>query len=76
MIFSDSESKRYARHFSLQNFGIAGQEKLKHAKILCVGCGGLASSAIMYLAAAGIGLLGVIDDDVVDESNLQRQSII
>ncbi|MCC2625342.1 MAG: dinucleotide-utilizing enzyme [Burkholderiales bacterium] len=72
-MFNDSEYKRYARHFTLQNFGVTGQQKLKNAKVLCIGCGGLASSAIMYLAAAGIGLLGVIDDDVVDESNLQRQ---
>ncbi len=72
-MFSESEYKRYARHFSLQNFGIAGQEKLKNAKVLCIGCGGLASSALMYLTAAGIGLLGVIDEDIVEESNLQRQ---
>lgn len=72
-MFNESEYLRYARHFSLYNVGIAGQQKLKAAKVLCVGCGGLASSAIMYLAAAGIGTLGIIDSDTVDESNLQRQ---
>lgn len=72
-MFNNNETLRYARHFSLQDFGLEGQKKLKAAKVLCVGCGGLASTVVMYLAAAGVGLLGIMDDDVVDESNLQRQ---
>lgn len=72
-MFNSDEYKRYSRHFSLHGFGIEGQEKLKNSSVLCVGCGGLAASAITYLAASGIGEIGVIDDDIVDNSNLQRQ---
>ena len=70
---SDSELKRYARHISLPSFGIDGQEKLKRSSVLCVGAGGLGSPCLMYLAAAGVGKIGIIDMDIVDESNIQRQ---
>jgi len=65
--------ERYSRHTLLPEVGIAGQLKLLKAKVLCIGAGGLGSPSSMYLAAAGIGTLGLIDDDVVDPSNLQRQ---
>lgn len=65
--------ERYARHTLLPEVGVAGQLRLLAAKVLCIGAGGLGSPAAMYLAAAGVGTLGVIDDDVVDASNLQRQ---
>ncbi len=67
------ELARYARHVTLPDVGIEGQRRLKAARVLCVGAGGLGSPASMYLAAAGVGTLGVLDDDVVDASNLQRQ---
>ena len=70
---SHAEIRRYSRHLILDDVGVQGQRRLKATKILCIGSGGLGSPAIMYLAAAGIGTIGVIDDDVVDESNLQRQ---
>ena len=70
---SHSELKRYARHISLPSFGIDGQEKLKRSSVLCVGAGGLGSPCLMYLAAAGGGKIGIIDMDIVDESNIQRQ---
>src|SRR5579859_3975156 len=66
---------RYARHLILPEVGMEGQRKLKAAKVLCVGAGGLGSPLTFYLAAAGIGTLGIIDFDVVDASNLQRQII-
>jgi sulfur-carrier protein adenylyltransferase/sulfurtransferase len=69
------EVKRYSRHLIIPDVGMAGQKRLKNAKVLCVGAGGLGSPALLYLAAAGVGTLGVIDFDVVDESNLQRQVI-
>ncbi|MET8144659.1 adenylyltransferase/sulfurtransferase MoeZ [Sphaerisporangium sp. NPDC005288] len=69
------EVRRYSRHLIIPDVGMAGQKRLKNAKVLCVGAGGLGSPALMYLAAAGIGTLGVVDFDVVDESNLQRQII-
>jgi len=69
------EVKRYSRHLIIPDVGMTGQKRLKNAKVLCVGAGGLGSPALLYLAAAGIGTLGVIDFDVVDESNLQRQII-
>ncbi|HEU5158108.1 MAG TPA: molybdopterin-synthase adenylyltransferase MoeB, partial [Streptosporangiaceae bacterium] len=69
------EVRRYSRHLIIPDVGMAGQRRLKNAKVLCVGAGGLGSPALMYLAAAGVGTLGVIDFDVVDESNLQRQVI-
>ena len=74
--FSDVELERYARHIVLREVGGPGQRKLKDAKILVVGAGGLGSPAILYLAAAGVGTIGVIDDDAVDLSNLQRQVIL
>lgn len=73
--FSDTELNRYARHIVLREIGGAGQKKLKHAKVLVIGAGGLGSPALLYLAAAGVGTIGVIDDDEVDNSNLQRQVI-
>ena len=69
------EVKRYSRHLIIPDVGMTGQKRLKNAKVLCVGAGGLGSPALLYLAAAGVGTLGVIDFDVVDESNLQRQII-
>ncbi len=69
------EVRRYSRHLIIPDVGMAGQKRLKNAKVLCVGAGGLGSPALMYLAAAGVGTLGVIDFDIVDESNLQRQII-
>ncbi|MEO8706563.1 MAG: molybdopterin-synthase adenylyltransferase MoeB [Kofleriaceae bacterium] len=67
------QEQRYSRHTLIPEVGIAGQLKLLEAKVLCIGAGGLGSPSSMYLAAAGIGTIGVIDDDVVDASNLQRQ---
>ncbi|WP_055480707.1 adenylyltransferase/sulfurtransferase MoeZ [Sphaerimonospora mesophila] len=69
------EVRRYSRHLIIPDVGMAGQKRLKNAKVLCVGAGGLGSPALLYLAAAGVGTLGVVDFDVVDESNLQRQVI-
>ena len=73
--FRAAELDRYARHIMLREIGGPGQGKLKAAKVLVVGAGGLGSPALLYLAAAGVGTIGVIDDDVVDASNLQRQII-
>src|ERR1051325_6993770 len=67
------ERARYARHLALQDVGLQGQEKLKASRILIIGTGGLGSPAALYLAAAGIGTIGLIDFDNVDASNLQRQ---
>src|ERR1700751_786870 len=72
---SVNEVKRYSRHLIIPDVGMIGQKRLKNAKVLVVGAGGLGSPARLYLAAAGVGTLGVIDFDVVDESNLQRQII-
>ena len=72
---SVDEVRRYSRHLIIPEVGMTGQKRLKNAKVLCVGAGGLGSPALLYLAAAGAGTLGVIDFDVVDESNLQRQII-
>ena len=73
--FSDTELDRYARHIMLREVGGQGQNALRNAKVLVVGAGGLGSPALQYLAAAGVGTIGVIDDDVVDNANLQRQII-
>ncbi len=72
---SVDEVKRYSRHLIIPDVGMAGQKRLKNAKVLVVGAGGLGSPALLYLAAAGVGTLGVVDFDTVDESNLQRQII-
>jgi sulfur-carrier protein adenylyltransferase/sulfurtransferase len=72
---SNDEVARYSRHLILPEVGMEGQQKLKAAKVLCVGTGGLGSPLAFYLAAAGIGTLGLVDFDVVDSSNLQRQII-
>ncbi|WP_017608258.1 adenylyltransferase/sulfurtransferase MoeZ [Nocardiopsis xinjiangensis] len=69
------EVRRYSRHLIIPEVGMSGQKRLKNAKVLVVGAGGLGSPALLYLAAAGVGTLGIIDFDVVDESNLQRQVI-
>ena len=72
---SVEEVRRYSRHLIIPDVAMAGQKRLKNAKVLCVGAGGLGSPALMYLAAAGVGTLGIVEFDVVDESNLQRQII-
>lgn len=73
--FSEEQIRRYSRHILLPGVGGAGQERLLDGSVLCVGAGGLGSPVIQYLAAAGVGHLGIIDDDQVDLSNLQRQVI-
>ena len=72
---SVDEVRRYSRHLIIPDVGMDGQKRLKNARVLCVGAGGLGSPALMYLAAAGVGTLGIVEFDVVDESNLQRQII-
>lgn len=69
------EIRRYSRHLIIPDVGVAGQKRLKNARVLCVGAGGLGSPTLMYLAAAGVGTLGIVEFDTVDESNLQRQVI-
>ena len=72
---STEEVERYARHVLIPDVGMEGQRRLKNARVLVVGAGGLGSPALMYLAAAGVGTIGVVDDDVVEASNLQRQVV-
>jgi molybdopterin/thiamine biosynthesis adenylyltransferase/rhodanese-related sulfurtransferase len=72
---SNDEIKRYSRHLIMPEVGVEGQRKLKAGSVLCIGAGGLGSPAAMYLAAAGVGTIGIVDFDVVDFSNLQRQII-
>ncbi|MDH3245966.1 MAG: molybdopterin-synthase adenylyltransferase MoeB [Saprospiraceae bacterium] len=71
--FSKAELERYSRHLIIPEFNIEGQKKLKQAKVLVVGSGGLGSPMLLYLTAAGVGTIGIVDFDVVDETNLQRQ---
>src|SRR6478736_6544978 len=70
---TNDEIKRYSRHLIMPEVGLDGQRRLKAGSVLCIGAGGLGSPAAMYLAAAGVGRIGVVDFDVVDFSNLQRQ---
>src|SRR5215208_3360715 len=75
MSLSNDEVQRYSRHLIMPEVGVDGQEKLKKGSVLCIGAGGLGSPAALYLAAAGVGTIGIVDFDVVDFSNLQRQVI-
>ena len=72
---SKEEIERYSRHLILPEVGVKGQEKLRDSKVLLIGAGGLGSPLAVYLAASGVGTLGIVDFDVVDYSNLQRQII-
>src|SRR5437660_10835914 len=73
MDLNNDEIRRYSRHLILPEVGMAGQKKIRSTSVLCIGAGGLGSPIAMYLAAAGIGKMGIVDFDVVDYSNLQRQ---
>jgi molybdopterin/thiamine biosynthesis adenylyltransferase len=75
MDFTEEQIERYSRHIILSDIGVEGQEKILNGKVLIVGAGGLGAPAALYLAAAGVGKLGLIDGDVVDRTNLQRQVI-
>ncbi len=75
MNFTEEQLERYSRHILLKNVGVSGQEKIMNGKVLIIGVGGLGSPIALYLAAAGIGTIGIADGDVVDISNLQRQVI-
>src|SRR5438105_13201965 len=70
---TNQEIRRYSRHLIIPDIAMDGQRRMKNAKVLCIGAGGLGSPVAMYLAAAGVGTLGLVDYDVVDETNLQRQ---
>src|SRR4051794_4930748 len=72
---SKDETLRYSRHLIMPEVGVEGQQRLKAARVLCIGAGGLGSPVALYLAAAGVGTLGLVDFDVVDSTNLQRQVI-
>ena len=69
----EAQQARYSRHLLIPEIGVRGQKRLLDAQVLLIGAGGLGSPAALYLAAAGVGRLGIVDDDAVDESNLQRQ---
>lgn len=75
MVLTEEQAERYARHFVLREIGVSGQKRLLQSKVLVIGAGALGSSALLYLAAAGVGTLGVADYDRVEPSNLQRQII-
>ena len=75
MAFTNEQLERYSRHIILKEIGVKGQKKLLNAKVLIIGAGGLGAPAALYLAAAGVGTIGIVDADVVDLSNLQRQVI-
>src|SRR5260370_16463100 len=75
MELTEQQFERYARHLSLDEVGEEGQEKLLAARVLVVGAGGLGSPMLMYLAAAGVGTIGIVDNDTVDLTNLQRQIV-
>lgn len=75
MEWNDEQQERYSRHIILKDVGIEGQEKISQSKVLVIGAGGLGSPALLYLAAAGVGTLGIADGDTLDLSNLQRQVI-
>lgn len=75
MEWTDERLERYSRHIILQDVGVEGQEKIANAKVLIIGAGGLGAPVALYLAAAGVGTIGIVDADVVDRSNLQRQVI-
>src|SRR5262252_9986727 len=75
MELNNDELRRYSRHLILPEVGLSGQKKIRSTSVLCIGAGGLGSPIAMYLAAAGIGKLGILDFDAVDFSNLQRQII-
>lgn len=72
-MLTDDQRERYARHLALDEVGESGQEKLLSSKVLVIGTGGLGSAVSYYLCAAGVGTLGIVDNDVVDLTNLQRQ---
>ena len=76
MELSEAQFHRYARHLILDEVGEEGQEKLLQSRVLVIGAGGLGSPLLMYLAAAGIGTIGIVDDDRVDITNLQRQIVL
>ena len=73
--FSPEEILRYSRHLVIPEIGLDGQTKLKHSSILIIGCGGLGSIIALYLAASGVGRIGIVDYDAIELSNLQRQVI-
>ena len=73
--FSVDELQRYSRHLRIPEVGLAGQARLRGGSVLLIGCGGLGSPAALYLAAAGVGRIGIVDPDVVELSNLQRQVV-
>ncbi|MBA3051477.1 ThiF family adenylyltransferase, partial [bacterium] len=75
MALNDEQLERYSRHIILKDIGIEGQEKILSGKVLIIGAGGLGAPVGMYLAAAGVGTIGIVDGDVVDITNLQRQII-